>query len=157
LARTESGPIQVETSPGVVTTYLVVEGKASAIDQLPWRVEESDAFVVVLDGKLLSDELAVEIAESLVKLPVDWIETMGARSEYLHDLMDEASVAMGRQEKVGDGNPMTAWHQFSDIWEMVSYLRVGGLGSTERKIVIVVGPEHSSAAIAEEIAQSQSI
>jgi len=109
----------------------------------------------VLDGKLLSDELAAEIAESLVKLPVDWIETMGARCEYLHDLLDEASVSIGRQRRVGDGNPMTAWHdQLSDTSEMVSYIRMGGQGAAERKVVVVVGPERSSAVIAEKIAQS---
>jgi len=131
--------IQIESSPGTFTAYLVTERKAPTIDQLPWNVEESDAFVVVLDGELLSDELAAEIAESLVKLPVDWIEIIGPRTEYLHDLIDEASVAIGRQPKVGDGNPMTAWHQFSDLYETVSYLRVGGLGATERKIVVVIG------------------
>jgi hypothetical protein len=150
------GPIaiQIESSPGEFTEYVVVEGKVPVTEQLPWNEEECDAFVVVLDGKVLSDELAAEIAVGLVQLPVDWIEVMGDRCEYFHDFIDEASVAMGRQGSVGDGNPMTAWHaRLSDMDEMISYIRLGGHGAAERKIVVVVGPERSSVAIAQKIAQ----
>ncbi len=48
---------------------------------------------------------------------------------------------------------MTAWHErLSETNEMTSYIRMGGHGGNERKIVIVVGREHSSAAIAQKIA-----
>jgi hypothetical protein len=108
----------------------------------------------VLDGKFLPDNLAAEIAEGLVKLPVDGVETFGPRCEFLHDLIDEAAVSIGRQKKVGDGNPMTAWHkQFSDVNEIISYVRTGGQGASERKVVVVVGPMQGSATVAEQIAR----
>ncbi|HUA20269.1 MAG TPA: hypothetical protein VMU80_16200 [Bryobacteraceae bacterium] len=155
MPKLELIPFQVESSPGEFTHYVVVERRAPVTDELPWKGEECDAFVIVLDGNLLSNELAAEIAEGLVQLPVDWIETMGDRCEYLHDLIDEVSVSIGRQGKVGEGDPMTAWHEeFSDEEEMVSYIRMGGHGAAEKKIVVVVGPEHRAAAIAHEIAQS---
>ena len=155
MAGVEFVTVQIESSPGEFTQYVVVEGRAPVTDELPWEGEECDAFVVVLDGKLLSDCLAAEIAEGLVQLPIDWIETMGARCEYLHDVIDQASVSMGRQERAGDGNPMTAWYeQFSDSNEMTSYIRSGGQGAAARKIVVVVGPECSSAVIAQKIARS---
>ena len=132
-----------------------MERKVPGLDRLPWSRQECDAFVIVLDEESLSNDLAAEICGRLVQLPVDWIETMGARCEYLHDRIDEASVTMGRQAKVGDGNPMTAWHEWlSDTDDMISYIRSGGHGSAERKIVVVVGPKHSSAVVAQRIART---
>ena len=117
--------------------------------------EECDAFIVALDGEFLSDELVDEIAATIVKLPVDWVETFGPRCEYLHDRIDLASVAAGRQEKVGDGNPMTAWHnRLLNIDEIASYIRAGGHGAAETKIVVLIGAEHSVDLIARKIAQT---
>jgi hypothetical protein len=110
----------------------------------------------MLDAMLLSDELAGEIAAEIVKLPVDWVEIFGSRCEYLHDRIDVASVSIGRQEKVGDGSPMTAWHNhLSEIEDIVSYIRTGGQGSAGTKIVVVIGPEHSADNVAERIAHGE--
>ena len=134
MAGGELVTVRIESSPGEVTQYVVVEGRAPVTDDPPWKGEECDAFVVVLDGESLSERLADEIAEGLVRLPVDWVETMGARCEFLHDRIDEASVLIGRQRKVGDGNPMTAWHErLSETNEMTSYIRMGGHGGNEKE------------------------
>ncbi len=45
----------------------------------------------------------------LVRKNCSWIITFGARAQHWHDRADQISVDTGRQEKVGDGNPMTAW------------------------------------------------
>jgi len=150
-------PVRIEWSPGEFTTYLVAQGNVPDTDQIRWRTEECDAFVITLDAKPLSDELAAEIAARIVKLPVDWVETFGPQCEYLHDLIDAASVSAGRQEKVGDGIPMTAWHRdLLGVDEVISYVRTGGQGTAETKVVVVIGPDHSADTIARRIAQTPS-
>lgn len=134
------------------TTYVVVQGDVPEAYQMPQGMEECDAFIITLDSKLLSAELASEIAGKIVRLPVDWVETFGPQSEYLHDLVDQASVSIGRQEKVGDGDPMTAWHEnLTNLDEVVSYLRAGGHGSAEIKLVVIIGPKDCANSIASRI------
>lgn len=90
------------------TTYFIAGRKVPRRDQLPWRGSECDAFVAILADELLTEEVTEAVSEGLVELPTDWIETMGNRSEYFHDRIDDASVAVGRQARVGQGSPMTA-------------------------------------------------
>lgn len=119
-------------------TYVVRPFRLASLDDLPWGNEEFDAFVVVLDPSALGESGAV--FRTLVALNVDWVETLGPGAETLHDQIDAASVAIGRQTAVGDGSPMTAWHE--DLIEMdqvVEYVRGGGHGASERKLVLVVG------------------
>jgi hypothetical protein len=144
--------VRIEGNDGEPTTYVIAQGRVPGRNEIRWTIQECDVFVITLDGTLLSDEIISKIAAEIVKLPVDWVETFGPRCEYLHDRIDAASVSMGRQERVGDGCPMTAWHDdLSDIEDIVSYILTGGQGSAETKIVVVIGPEHSADNIAERI------
>ena len=147
-------PVRIESRPGEFTTYVVAQGNVPEANQILSTTEEFDAFVITLDSELLSEELADAIAARIVRLPVDWVETFGPRCEYLHDRIDAASVSIGRQEKVGDGSPMTAWHEhLSNIDDIVSYIRTGGQGTAETKIVVVIGREQSADTIARRIAE----
>jgi hypothetical protein len=133
-------------------TYFISHLKVPSPEKLPWRKRECDAFVAILAPELLTDELAVEVSASLVRLCTDWVETMGGRSEYLHDMVDIASVEAAMQAHVGDGNPMTAWHDdMRDVQAMSEYLRSGGLGATDNKLVVVVGSEEATACLAREM------
>ena len=148
--------LKIESGSHELTTYLIAQWNSPETGQILSIMEECDAFIVTLDGKFLSDELVDEIAATIVKLPVDWVETFGPRCEYFHDRIDLASVSAGRQEKVGDGNPMTAWHnRFGNIDEIVSYIGAGGHGAAETKIVVLIGPEQSADLIARKIAQAR--
>jgi len=124
------------------TTYVLSDLNVPVQRELPWGDQECDAFVVILDPELMSKKVAEEISLSLVRLHTDWIETMGKKAEFLHDLIDTTSVSVRRQDKVGDGSPMTAWHEdrqrMSDILE---YLRLGGHGASRNKLIVVIGPE----------------
>jgi len=100
-------------------------------------------------------ELAPMIAEDLVRLPTDWIDIMGTGSEWLHDVIDRAAVAIGRQDRVGDGIPMTAWHDdLRDMAAMIDFLRLGGLGGTDHKLVVVVGDAPSTVGFADGLSSS---
>ena len=131
-------------------TYVVASQEVPRRDQLPWLDSECDAFVAILTDGLLTDEVAKAVSTRLVELPTDWIETMGSRAEFLHDRIDNASVAAGRQARVGEGNPMTAWHEdLSDMNAMIEYVRLGGLGASNNKLVVVIGPEAASSQFAD--------
>lgn len=95
-------------------------------------------FIVVLeDRKLASAERGA--LEQLVRSNSDWVETCGHGAELLHDEVDEISVSIGRQEAIGDGSPMTAWHEdLVAVDGIVEYLALGGLGSNDSKLVCVV-------------------
>lgn len=69
-----------------------------------------------------------------------WVEIFGLDAEKIHDAIDEASVRIKRQRSVGDGNPMTAWHEdmMGDA-DIASYILTGGQGDAEQKIIVVIG------------------
>jgi hypothetical protein len=128
------------------TAYVLSRNIVPLSDRLPWRDEECDAVVAILEPEFLTDTLADELASSLVALNTDWVETLGKNAESLHDLIDRRSVVLGRQNEVGEGNPMTGWHEeLGTSEEMADFIRLGGLGLTENKLVIVVGSERGAA------------
>ena len=105
---------------------------------LPWGDEPFDVFLVAL-GDAETDEVARRAIAELVKLNNDWIETFGVAAERLHDEIDEASVAHGRQTTVGDGRPMTAWHDdLTSDSAVIDYIRRGGHGSCDYKLVAIL-------------------
>jgi hypothetical protein len=84
---------------------------SGCLHSLPWGKRSFDC------GILLHRRARKAAIESCVREVVDrntdWVTTYGADAEAWHDRVDQASVEAGRQKKVGDGSPMTAW--FSDI------------------------------------------
>lgn len=133
-------------------TYFITDCAAPPRDKLPWRDDECDAFVAILDAEFLTEQMARDVSRQIVSLRLDWVETMGKRAEFLHDSIDNASVSAGRQGKAGDGDPMTAWHEgLADIRGMVDYLKLGGLGASDNKLVVVLGPEHGVSLLADEL------
>jgi hypothetical protein len=73
----------------------------------------------------------------------------------LHDALDAASVSVGRQTHVGDGNPMTGWHtNVATPNEIIEYLKLGGLGSSEFKIVVVLGSDQDVSLVVNHLATS---
>jgi hypothetical protein len=105
------------------------------------RNEGLDAFLVVLDESYMPQEVE-RLLVDLVVCDTDWVETFGPGSEHLHDLVDRASVLVGRQSAVGDGSPMTAWHEdLVDCADIVAYVIQGGHGHCDVKLVLIVGSE----------------
>ena len=88
----------------------ICPARLERLRSLPWGSEQFDVFLVVLDASFMSDDLE-GILIDLVKRNSDWIETFGNGAEELHDRIDRIGVLVGRQDAVGDGNPMTAWHE----------------------------------------------
>lgn len=96
-----------------------------------------DCFVVSrrVDGSLSNKELFEAIARR-----ADWVEVFGLDAENIHDAIDRASVEAGRQRRIGEGTPMTAWHEdLSDDQAIASYILTGGQGVAEHKVVVVIG------------------
>ena len=114
----------------------------------PWGAEPFDCFIVER-GALAGGEPIGMIAREVAGSATEWVETLGRNAELLHDAVDVASVEIGRQARVGDGVPMTAWHEeMESIDSIVDYVRHGGLGSCSIKAVLVLGSEGDVARIA---------
>jgi len=103
----------------------------------PWGKEMCDCFIVLGDREV-DPEIARCLALEIASLNNDWVEVYGTHSEKLHDMIDEASVAIGRQEAVGDGSPMTAWHT-----EMVRLEEIAPFipGAQPVTLVVLVGQD----------------
>lgn len=120
--------------------------------ELPWAEEEFDGFIVILDPQHLDGELARKLALGLVQMKTDWIETTGRGAESLHDVIDGMSVEIGRQSRVGDGTPMTAWHEdLTDLNGVIDYVKLGGLGASDNKLVIIIGGGVAPSAFADRL------
>jgi hypothetical protein len=100
-----------------------------------------DCFVVNFDNALTQD-IVLSIAGKLAKPCFQWIEIFGFHAELLHDTIDRAAVASGRQTKIGDGNPMTAWDDGRmELKDTLAYIMTGGQGSCDWKLLLVIGTE----------------
>ena len=75
-----------------------------------------------------------------------WVEVFGDWAEVIHDAIDSESVRLGRQAAVGDGNPMTTWEEESQDSEIALYIWTGGQGESTRKVAVLVGQSHETAA-----------
>ncbi len=112
------------------------------LDEL-WIVIDSvvdyDCFLVnrnqVFDGS--NSELIRRIACE----KSDWIEVFGYNAEKIHDAIDHASVASVRQPSVGFGVPMTSWNDYECDQDLVEYLRTGGHGVSNTKLLIFIGSD----------------
>ncbi len=105
--------------------------------ELPWGDAEFDAFVVLLDDAL-EDPYLDAVVSWVAAAKTDWVEVFGAGAEAIHDRVDASAAEAGRQEKVGDGQPMTAWWEgFGE--EGVEHLVSGGHGASEHKLVVWLG------------------
>jgi hypothetical protein len=79
------------------------------------------------------------LMEAIVSRAGEWIEVFGYAAEAIHDAIDAASVRIGRQSAIGEGDPMTAWDDTLSDPEIASYVWAGGQGHGSSKVVIVVG------------------
>ncbi len=126
--------------------YFAVEGPAS-LDVMPWRDAPFDALVFIASSatpKHVEDSL-----RTLVAANTDWIFTAGARAEFWHDRVDQLSVELGRQQRVGDGSPMTAWF---DIGSLDQWDTSCSFGGCDYFLFIVLGQQMPSSFHISEIA-----
>jgi hypothetical protein len=107
----------------------------------PWGRQPFDCFVLDC-GQCLGMRKARELARELALAENDWIETFGPGAEELHDVIDAVSVELGRQPAVGEGSPMTAWHEdVASKDSFADYVALGGLGSQSVKVILVIGSD----------------
>lgn len=131
-------------------SYFCCLYRGGDLPSLPWGDERFDCVLVSAD----SDEarrLAVSFSEVIVRHAVDYVQTTGVHAELLHDFVDEASVGDGVQNAVGDGHPMTTWHE--DALSLDAMCEVAALcfGSAVQVLCIVVGTGQDQRAFAERL------
>jgi len=87
--------------------YYVARYTSGCFRKLPWGRRRFDCGIFV--HRSASRAQIEECIREVVRRNNDWVCTYGADAEAWHDRVDEASVEVGRQKRVGDGDPMTAW------------------------------------------------
>lgn len=107
---------------GVV--YFACDYSLGVLDELPWGDEE---FECVFFPSAPVDEASYRMAiEAVLKKNIDWVYTCGPESKRWHDIVDEIAVALGLQEEVGNGHPMTTWFEEIDNFEDWDRCNFGG-------------------------------
>jgi hypothetical protein len=118
--------------------YTVALYHAGCLEALPWGDEPFDCVVFLCDPdrvQAVRTTLSIEMARA----KVDWVQVAGNGAKELHDAIDAASVAVGRQQAVGDGSPMTSWHEEALAVEEMADVASLCFGGHERVLVLVVG------------------
>lgn len=95
------------------------------------------------------------IIEVVARKAGSWVEIFGNAAEQIHDTVDEASVRIGRQCAVGEGEPMTAWYEGLSAEEIASYIWTGGQGESNIKVLILVGSQTSVAELKRTLMEHQ--
>jgi hypothetical protein len=111
---------------------------------LPWGEDPFDCVVFLCDKQAWREDVS-RLSRALASTNTDWIQVAGDDSEELHDAVDQASVDIGRQDAVGDGSPMTSWHDDARTPDQMAEVAELCFGAHERVLVLVVGREHDLA------------
>lgn len=121
---------------------------AGCLTTLPWGRKPFDCVVFVCDCHQ-AKSVHAELSAELVRANVDWVQVAGKGAEKAHDEIDLASVAAGRQKAVGDGVPMTSWHEEAVTMEQMADVAALCFGGHDRVLVLVVGrKKHLLASVA---------
>lgn len=86
-----------------------VQYSPGCLSELPWGDAVFDCGLFIHPSAQDAEVEACVL--EVVEKNTDCVVTFGERAEYWHDRVDNVSVEQGRQEHVGDGNPMTAWFE----------------------------------------------
>ena len=120
-------------------TFTIVRFEGGATTDILALEGTFDCFVLSKSPGLSAPEIQA-LARTLATGGGQWIEVFGCYAERIHDAIDECAVAIGRQPSAGRGNPMTTWNdEPDDDDEIGSYIWTGGQGSSDRKVVLVIG------------------
>ena len=110
------------------------------LEAAPWGAEKFECTIFACDPREVREQ-GHEIAAAVVDANTDWINTTGPEAERLHDLIDAAAVERGRQAAVGDGSPMTAWHEEALGLDQMAELACLSMGGQDYVVALVVGDE----------------
>jgi hypothetical protein len=136
------------------STLYAVRYWPACLRTLPWGNERFDCFVVNFGRGMPTEEMNA-IAREIADTQTDWVHTLGENAEYFHDAIDVMSVSLGRQAWVGDGAPMTSWHDdLHTIDKMAEFIASGGLGgNVDYAVAVVIGKENEYRIIVDAISQ----
>ncbi len=114
--------------------------RPGCLASLPWGGEPFDCVVFLCD---LARAEAVRggMSHEIARAAVDWVQVAGRGAKELHDALDHAGVDVGRQRAVGDGSPMTSWHEEASSVEDMAQVAAASYGSHEQVLILVVGRE----------------
>jgi hypothetical protein len=121
-------------------SYFVCRYGGDQLPSLPWGHALFDCVLVCADPDE-SQRLAAAFSAEIVRCAVDWVQTTGVHAEFIHDCVDWASVAAGVQDAVGDGHPMTAWHEDAISFHEMCDLAAICFGGADSVLCVVIGSD----------------
>lgn len=98
-----------------------------------------DCFIVNRVTKFDGDSSV--LLQAITSRAGKWVEALGNAAEEVHDAIDATSVRIGRQSAIGEGDPLTTWHDDMSDSDIASYVLTGGPGSSDTKVVVIVAPD----------------
>ena len=116
-------------------TYFGVDYHPGCLNHLPWGGAQFDCIIFTYEG--YEKQVMVELVDALLKRNNDWILIGGRDTEHWHDYIDQRSVGLGRQEAVGDGNPMSAW--LEELTDLAQWDKSHNHGASDYFLFILVG------------------
>jgi len=117
----------------------LVRYQPGCLQLVPWGNEPYDCFVLNLSPLLATREIA-DLATDIARGTNDWVQVLGPNAEEIHDAIDQAAVKTGRQKAIGDGSPMTSWHEdISTLEAMVDFVLRGSFGACDYLVAIFIG------------------
>jgi hypothetical protein len=129
----------------------VAKYRPSCLIDVPWSNSPFDCFLITGDNgnsRCHFQQVAIDVVSSCCV----WVEVCGFASQELHDAIDQSSVSVGRQQRIGDGSPMTAWHdELTDLDSVAAWIAIDGLGSEAIKVALVLSDDINPGTLAEQI------
>jgi hypothetical protein len=111
---------------------------ADAADAILRLNGDFDCFIVNGRAGSLGSNHPLTIS-AIASQTIGWVEVLGVEAESIHDAVDLASVRAGREQEVGDGEPMTTWNSTVEEDEIADYVLAGGQGEHALKLVVHFG------------------
>ncbi|MGE0145639.1 MAG: hypothetical protein AB7T19_20305 [Planctomycetota bacterium] len=124
----------------MLRTFWCCRYAGGELPSLPWADAVFDC-IVIAGEEASAQHHGAPFADVIVRRRVDYVQTTGPRAEWLHDLIDEASVRNGRQDAVGDGSPMTTWHDDALSFPQICEVAECCFGSADDVLCVVLGSE----------------
>lgn len=106
---------------------------------VPWSDEVFNCVILNMFGNDLDPKLAKSVAVEACRANTDYVETAGPEAEWFHDLVDTTSVEIGRQDRAGDGSPMTTWH--TDVQTIADLADHMGRGLCRYYVAVLLCPD----------------
>lgn len=139
---------QRDRAGGEGRSFHVCDYDGVRLPALPWGNDPFDCVLFVAANATAAARLGPLFAAEIVRHAVDYVQTAGPGAEAIHDLIDQASVQAGVQAAIGDGRPMTTWHEDANTPAAGAEVAALCFGGADHVLCVVIGSQQDRLAFA---------